>query len=72
MIVWPLHLIDELARRRSIIFLGSGVSKNSAGIAGKRPPLWKEFQILGKPLRGGCRCTSQPHLKSMKIAQERQ
>lgn len=47
MIKWPQHLIDELARRRSIIFLGSGVSKNSAGIAGKRPPLWKEFLEIG-------------------------
>ena len=47
MITWPTTLVDELARRRSIIFLGSGVSKNSAGIAGKRPPLWKEFLETG-------------------------
>jgi hypothetical protein len=43
MITWPLPLIDELARRRAIVFLGSGVSKNSVGLNGKRPPLWKEF-----------------------------
>jgi SIR2-like domain len=47
MISWPSTLIDELARRRSIIFLGSGVSKNSVGLAGKRPPLWKEFLETG-------------------------
>lgn len=47
MISWPTSLVDELARRRSIIFLGSGVSKNSEGIAGKRPPLWKEFLEIG-------------------------
>jgi SIR2-like domain len=47
MITWPAQLIDELARRRSIIFLGSGVSKNSIGTAGKRPPLWKEFLEIG-------------------------
>jgi hypothetical protein len=47
MIAWPSTLVDELARRRAIIFLGSGVSKNSAGIAGKRPPLWREFLEIG-------------------------
>lgn len=47
MITWPSTLVDELARRRAIIFLGSGVSKNSAGINGKRPPLWKEFLEIG-------------------------
>ena len=47
MITWPVPLVDELARRRAIIFLGSGVSKNSSGIGGKRPPIWKEFLELG-------------------------
>lgn len=47
MIAWPSTLIDELARRRAIIFLGSGVSKNSSGIGGKRPPLWREFLETG-------------------------
>lgn len=53
MVVWTQALIDELARRRSIIFLGSGVSKNSAGINGKRPPVWKEFLETGAK-----RCTN--------------
>ncbi len=43
MIDWPVALINDLARRRSVLFLGSGVSKNSAGIGGARPPLWSEF-----------------------------
>lgn len=48
MINWPLQLVDEIARRRAIIFLGSGVSKNSLGIGDKRPPLWKEFLEIGQ------------------------
>jgi hypothetical protein len=44
---WPAHLIDEIARRRVLIFLGSGVSKQSLGLGGKRPPLWIEFLKTG-------------------------
>lgn len=40
---WPDILVEELARRRVLLFLGSGVSKNSVGAKGQRPPLWKEF-----------------------------
>jgi hypothetical protein len=47
MIQWPEILTQDLARRRAIVFLGSGVSKNSVGIGGKRPPLWKEFLEQG-------------------------
>lgn len=47
MITWPPVLVDELARRRAIVFLGSGVSKNSVGLGSKRPPLWKEFLETG-------------------------
>lgn len=43
MIEWPQHLIDEIARRRVLVFLGSGVSRQSIGINGKHPPLWVEF-----------------------------
>lgn len=40
---WPQHLVDDLARRRAILFLGSGISANSVGAGGKRPPTWKQF-----------------------------
>ena len=47
MIQWPKSLIEEISRRRVIIFLGSGVSKNSTGALNKRPPLWKDFLEIG-------------------------
>jgi hypothetical protein len=47
MIAWPPALVEEIARRRVILFLGSGVSKQSVGAAGKRPPLWVEFLQTG-------------------------
>lgn len=43
MIDWPENLVDDIARRRAVIVVGSGVSKNSAGKVGKRPPTWSEF-----------------------------
>ena len=45
MIDWPAPLIKDLARRRAILFLGSGVSKNSSSTVGpaRRPPTWEEF-----------------------------
>ncbi len=47
MINWPSQLVEEIARRRAIVFLGSGVSKQSVGLGGKRPPLWVEFLDIG-------------------------
>lgn len=44
---WPPDLLDDLARRRAILYLGAGVSRNSQGTDGKRPPLWLEFLNLG-------------------------
>ncbi|VAF85051.1 SIR2 family protein [Enterobacter hormaechei] len=43
MIKWHNSLVDDLARRRCILFLGAGVSMNSVGNDGKIPPSWKEF-----------------------------
>lgn len=45
MIEWPQQLIEDLARRRAILFLGAGVSKNSVSKVDplKRPPSWEEF-----------------------------
>jgi len=42
-IEWPEQLIKDIARRRAIIMLGSGISKNSVGQHGAKPPTWREF-----------------------------
>ena len=45
MISWPDDLIEDIARRRCVLVLGAGVSKNSDNAAGARPKDWKEFLI---------------------------
>jgi len=40
---WPDNLVRDIARRRAIVMLGSGVSKNSIGNGGAKPPTWREF-----------------------------
>lgn len=63
MIEWPLTLVEDLARRRAILFLGSGVSKNATSRidVGRHPPTWEEF--LQKAL-GKCDAPTQ-HLKRL-------
>ncbi len=54
MIDWPVDLVEDIARRKCVLVLGAGVSKNSTNIAGDRPKDWKEFlmsaseNIIGK------------------------
>ena len=43
MIEWPEQVVKDIARRRAIIMLGSGISKNSVGHDGAKPPTWREF-----------------------------
>lgn len=43
MIEWPQEVVGSIARRRAVLFLGAGVSKNAVGANGARPPLWGEF-----------------------------
>ncbi|MEJ7829596.1 MAG: SIR2 family protein [Segetibacter sp.] len=43
MINWPSDLIEDIARRKCVIVLGAGISKNSTNISGARPKDWKEF-----------------------------
>lgn len=45
MIKWPSELIEDLARRKAVLFLGAGVSANSTGDNGKRPPSWEQFLL---------------------------
>lgn len=43
MISWPSSLVLDLSRRRAVLVLGAGVSRNSTNAAGERPCLWKDF-----------------------------
>lgn len=43
MIKWEDYLVKELALRRCIIVIGSGISKNSSSQSGSRPKTWEEF-----------------------------
>ena len=43
MLSWPNDLVVDIARRRSVLFLGAGVSKNSTNQQGERPMDWVEF-----------------------------
>jgi hypothetical protein len=45
MIRWDDYLIKELAARRCIIIVGSGISKNSTSAVGRRPKTWEEFLV---------------------------
>ncbi|MGK4098194.1 SIR2 family protein [Bacillus altitudinis] len=42
-VVWPDNLIEELAYRRCILFLGSGVSATAKNDEGNSPQTWPEF-----------------------------
>lgn len=43
MIAWPAEIVDAIARRRSVIFIGSGVSRNSTNEQDRRPATWEQF-----------------------------
>lgn len=43
MITWPVELIDDIAKRKSVLYLGSGISASSKNGAGKSPPTWRVF-----------------------------
>jgi len=47
---WPNALIEELAARRCIIFIGAGASAGCLSADGRRPPDWKRFL---EELKGG-------------------
>lgn len=52
--IWPKELIHSIACRRCVLFFGSGVSMNSQGKGGVRPPTWPNFletasKELGSP-----------------------
>ena len=43
MISWPQEVVSDVSRRRSVIFLGSGISMNSVNATGRRPKTWLSF-----------------------------
>ena len=43
MIKWPKEVVSDIARRRCVVFLGSGISLNSVNAAGRRPKTWLSF-----------------------------
>jgi hypothetical protein len=43
MIDWPDDLVRDIAARRSVLFLGAGVSRNAANAAGVHPREWTAF-----------------------------
>jgi hypothetical protein len=38
---WPNSLVEEVASKRAILFLGAGISSSSVNAANARPPSWK-------------------------------
>lgn len=42
-ISWPQPVVNSIARRRSVILIGSGTSANATSAAGQRPPTWGQF-----------------------------
>jgi hypothetical protein len=43
MINWDDELVQAIGRRRSVIVIGAGVSRNSINHNGKSPATWEEF-----------------------------
>jgi len=47
MITWPEALVQAIGRRRCVVVIGSGVSRNSQNVAGRRPASWEDFLKAG-------------------------
>lgn len=45
---WPEDLVLELARKKCVLFLGSGISANAVDADGHHPPTWRQFLEEGK------------------------
>lgn len=48
MINWPTSLVDELAAKRAIVFIGAGISSSAQAPDGTRPPTWKALLLDAK------------------------
>lgn len=61
---WPEELVSAIARRRSVVFLGAGVSMTSASATGLKPPSWHSFLEGGINRCGGSRAEMKRLLKN--------
>ncbi len=43
MIEWPVELVEDIAKRNVVLYLGSGVSASSTNDEGKSPATWHKF-----------------------------
>lgn len=50
---WPDSLVSDIARRRAVLVLGSGVSRQAQNDKGQRPPMWGECLNLAINKLGG-------------------
>lgn len=64
MIKWPKEVIDAVARRRAVLFLGAGVSMNSQNDTGVRPPSWEVVLRKGIDRCEGSKAEMKRLLKS--------
>ncbi|WP_430512939.1 hypothetical protein [Pannonibacter phragmitetus] len=54
MVEWPEELVRDIARRRCVLVVGSGVSRQAIGKDGIRPPTWEQFlRSANDDLAGG-------------------
>lgn len=54
MVSWPNDLVRDIARRRCVVVVGSGVSRQASGVNGARPPTWDGFlREANRELPGG-------------------
>ena len=54
MVNWPKDLVRDIARRRCVLVVGSGVSRQAVGNGGARPPTWDGFlREANQELQGG-------------------
>lgn len=51
MINWPDEIVNDIAKRKCVLYLGSGVSANSSTDTGRRPATWDQFlrNIIRRP-----------------------
>lgn len=54
MVDWPEDLVRDISRRRCVLVVGSGVSRQALGNDGARPPTWDQFlRSANDDLHGG-------------------
>ncbi len=53
MIPWPEPLVEAIARRRAVVYIGAGVSRSATNKDGERPPDWRGFLARGLAACGG-------------------